>query len=277
MISLVRDRTDALIPAKYKGATKQKWDKKLLEAKREVLKGSIKKIPFDSAYWTEAKAQLKKETHGKCAYCEAPTDGVAHGDVEHFRPKSIYWWLAYTYDNYLFSCQICNQTYKSDSFPIANSIFPEPVLLSTTTDEVLKKMLGNISPDPVAIDKGYKFATLIAAYQKEKALLINPYYEDPSLYLAYEANDTLKEVCVVAPNSTRKPYTDAMIENFGLNRPELLYLRYGVYHTFKIFKTYSKNKDIPLDMINDFKSEIEKMKNDNHPFAGMVRFFDKNL
>ena len=62
-----------------------------------------------SRVWKAAKPQLKIESGGKCAYCESPTDTVAHGDVEHFRPKSVYWWLAYCYDNYVYACQICNQ------------------------------------------------------------------------------------------------------------------------------------------------------------------------
>jgi hypothetical protein len=74
-------------------------------------------LEFNSNVWKAAKPQLKLETGGKCAYCESPTDTVAHGDVEHYRPKSKYWWLAYCYENYLYACQICNQVYKGDEFP----------------------------------------------------------------------------------------------------------------------------------------------------------------
>jgi hypothetical protein len=49
--------------------------------------------------------------------------------VEHFRPKKAvledgqlrrpgYYWLAYTWENLLFSCQICNQRQKRNKFPI---------------------------------------------------------------------------------------------------------------------------------------------------------------
>jgi 5-methylcytosine-specific restriction endonuclease McrA len=68
------------------------------------------KVEFDAGHWKPGKKQLKAESFGKCAYCEAPTTVVAHGDVEHFRPKNVYWWLAYCYDNHLFACQICNQS-----------------------------------------------------------------------------------------------------------------------------------------------------------------------
>jgi hypothetical protein len=277
MIALKRDRIDALIPPKYRGAGKLIWDKKLLEAKREVLKGTLPKILFNSAFWTEAKEQLKKECSGKCAYCEAPTDSVAHGDVEHFRPKSIYWWLAYTYENYLFSCQICNQTYKSDNFPIAARLFPEPVVLATMTDVDLEKLLGQISPDAIEITKNYTLATFLKNHKQEKALLINPYYENPELYLAYQEDDTLKEVRVIAPNATKKAFTQAMIDNFGLNRPELLHYRYGVFRAFRLIKIASKRSDLPADFIVALKQNIEVSKANNQPFAGMIRFFDKKL
>lgn len=123
MISLERVRTAGAIHAKYRGADKRERDKELMHARRSFLNDNTKPILFKSAFWKTAKTQLKKESFGKCAYCEANTDVVAHGDVEHYRPKSIYWWLAYTYDNYLFACQICNQTYKSDNFPIRGVVF----------------------------------------------------------------------------------------------------------------------------------------------------------
>ena len=53
-------------------------------------------LEFKSTVWKAGKPQLKRETGGKCAYCESPTDTVAHGDVEHFRPKSKYWWRTAT-------------------------------------------------------------------------------------------------------------------------------------------------------------------------------------
>jgi uncharacterized protein (TIGR02646 family) len=80
------------------------------------------------------KAQLKKDQNNKCCFCEtSDVDVVAHGDVEHFRPKGGhqqnvndqlgypgYYWLAYEWDNLFFSCQICNQRYKKNRFPLVD-------------------------------------------------------------------------------------------------------------------------------------------------------------
>ncbi|MBT8143554.1 MAG: hypothetical protein KJO55_02575, partial [Gammaproteobacteria bacterium] len=90
----------------------------LLLDQRSIRQGDLEKHAFQSSVWKKAKPQLLLESHNKCAYCESPTAVVAFGDVEHFRPKSVYWWWAYCLDNFLASCAICNQKFKSDKFPL---------------------------------------------------------------------------------------------------------------------------------------------------------------
>ena len=121
MIPLKRVRTSQAITTALRGQRRINRNVELLEGLRE------NDFDFKSSVWKRTKKQLKKESAGKCAYCEAPTSVVAHGDVEHFRPKSIYWWLAYCYDNYLYSCQICNQSFKSNHFPVSGTpMVPDP-------------------------------------------------------------------------------------------------------------------------------------------------------
>ncbi len=60
-------------------------------------------------------------THGRvCAFCLSELTRGDRGDVEHFRPKSLYFWLAYSFENYLLSCLRCNRTFKGDRFPLAS-------------------------------------------------------------------------------------------------------------------------------------------------------------
>ncbi|GAB3024823.1 HNH endonuclease family protein [Spirosoma pulveris] len=79
------------------------------------------------------KQQLISEQHGKCCFCEADFTANGYGDVEHFRPKAGftktrdeklvrpgYYWLAYDWDNLFFSCQICNQRFKKNYFPLSD-------------------------------------------------------------------------------------------------------------------------------------------------------------
>jgi hypothetical protein len=74
MIALQRIRTIQAIHAKYWGADKRERDKELMLARRFFLNDSTKPIEFKSAFWKTAKTQLKKESFGKCAYCEANTE-----------------------------------------------------------------------------------------------------------------------------------------------------------------------------------------------------------
>lgn len=58
--------------------------------------------------------------HGRvCAFCLSELTRSDRGDVEHFRPKSLYFWLAYTFENYLLACGKCNRIWKRERFPIA--------------------------------------------------------------------------------------------------------------------------------------------------------------
>ena len=63
--------------------------------------------------------------HGRvCAYCQCHLPHNDPGDVEHFRPKSRYWWLAYDFVNYLLSCAACNRNRKKEKFPLAQGAQP---------------------------------------------------------------------------------------------------------------------------------------------------------
>lgn len=86
---------------------------------------------FSSEYYAGGgfKEALLNTHYGKCAYCEAKVRSIAHGDVEHFRPKAGYeqghvfnrggyFWQAYEWENLFYSCQVCNQVYKGNLFPV---------------------------------------------------------------------------------------------------------------------------------------------------------------
>jgi len=65
-----------------------------------------------------AKARLFEAQHHNCAYCEAKQAQAQYRDVDHFRPKSLYCRLAWSWDNLLFSCEVCNRSHKKDHFPL---------------------------------------------------------------------------------------------------------------------------------------------------------------
>jgi hypothetical protein len=103
-----------------------------------------------SDYWKNYKEGYGEIQGGRCAYCEMKVIGGQPGDVEHYRPKGEleildpanqgeerehlsnvvgrralraigtgYWWDAYSWENYLLSCDACNRGWKRNFFPIA--------------------------------------------------------------------------------------------------------------------------------------------------------------
>lgn len=277
MISLTRIRTIAAIPKKYRGKYKKNADIRLLKAQRDFKLNPINEVKFDKNYWKAAKKQLILESNGKCAYCEADTTVVAHGDVEHYRPKSVYWWLAYTYDNYLYACQICNQVHKGDKFPVLGAmVLPEPVISANYTDTQIQLLAGMISPDPVDTGINFTLARHENEHKSELPALLNPYFDDPTLFFAYDADDILQEVTVVAASPTAQPYIDAAESCYGINRNELKTIRYKTFRYFRVLKrAYSSIADPNIQI--EISDILKDMISDSFLFAGMNRYFDAKL
>ena len=79
----------------------------------------IGKKPPSDTYWTDFLGVLKDRFAGLCAYCEEHTKG----EVEHFRPKSKFPGLVYSWSNWLFACHDCNHT-KLNSWPSGGYVNP---------------------------------------------------------------------------------------------------------------------------------------------------------
>ena len=276
MISLTRHRTDAAIHAGFKDPEKTRFERELLEDQRRIRRHEIDKHGFQSGRWKPSKNQLKIETNDKCAYCEAPTSLVAYGDVEHYRPKSIYWWLAYNYDNYLVSCQLCNQKFKKAKFPVRNNRLRAPRVAKNSTDAHLDNLAGTLGPDPL---NGAALQAFRQLHEAERPLLLNPYIDRPEDFYTWRADDTLQEVeLVLLPtNPSSTDFVQAARDDYGLNRQELRNERFKVYVAFRTFKQILNDPGISAATRQMVQEQIERMKADNAPFAGMIRFFDPLL
>ena len=271
MIRLTRIRTAQAIPAKYRGG------QRVLQG-RTLIRQRLAAEGFTSGFWTSAKVQLRREASGKCAYCEAPAATVAHADVEHYRPKSSYWWLAYCYDNYLYSCEICNQSYKRAAFPATGPLlaleppFPDPFPEGMADDE-LDALADRLAPDPVdgpvARDRFY------AASEAELPEIPNPYDVEPERLFAWEADGVLREGRLVAGDqSERAVRATAAAEAFlGLNREELLRVRWEHYENAELCALVIGGRGVPEDLRARSRSVLARMAEDAAPFAGMVRYF----
>lgn len=70
---------------------------------------------YNSRYkQSDTQIALRSIYRNKCAFCEKK---VEQSHVEHYRPKSKYWWLTYSWDNLLLACSTCN-SHKGDEFEI---------------------------------------------------------------------------------------------------------------------------------------------------------------
>lgn len=276
MIKLKRIRTHPPVHENFFGAKRIETNLKLLKQKRdgELDKKGEKK--WNSAFWKESKAQLLAESHNKCAYCETPTRVVAYGDVEHFRPKSVYWWLAYSYENYLPSCGACNQEYKKDFFELEDkkNKLAEIKLTSAMKDADLELLAPALTVDPVDDTKGKKLADFIKEFEKEKALLVNPYFDDPAKYFAYQPILENKEVLVVPTKIKYEKVVKACEKLFGLNRKELLDFRFVWYSLYATIRFTLADKGISAQTRAMNENKLKELRADDSAYAGMVRYFD---
>ena len=278
MTRLQRLRTAAAIPPAFRGAGR-------VEKSLELIQGRIAgTLEFKSTVWKAAKPQLKIETGGKCAYCESPTDTVAHGDVEHFRPKSRYWWLAYCYDNYVYACQICNQVHKGDEFPIYGTGGPwaGPALPASPSPAALAELAASLTPDALDPTTGHPLDKFLLAASKERAGLVDPYTIDPDPLFKWVANDTLK-IVELAPASTKVAAKRAFAgaeESYGLNREELKRTRWKTYAEFVVMKDSLKafeSAGLEPALQQRIRDQIKAMTKVDAPYAGMVRYFVKEF
>ena len=83
---------------------------------------------FDTRFkQRDTKDKLKQIYNQKCVFCEQKviecTDNNLEdcsSTIEHYRPKSVYYWLAFSWDNILWCCHRCNQN-KKNNFEVLNA------------------------------------------------------------------------------------------------------------------------------------------------------------
>lgn len=143
------DKDLADIPKSLVVAEKQLTHKRRKEL---IAKGQyIDNFTYNSRYKTpDIKDKLNRLYLHKCAYCE---DHAEQTHVDHYRPKNDYYWLAYSWDNLMFSCPTCNQ-FKNNEFSIRGRKVIPP------------KMTDDLSDINIWSSQRYD--------KQEKSLLLNP-------------------------------------------------------------------------------------------------------
>jgi uncharacterized protein (TIGR02646 family) len=153
------DRLQVEMPAVL--GQSETWGDELCELRRAWhAGGKIGDRPeaLSSRYRHETvKTALEEVIGKKCWYCE---DGARRYDIEHFRPQSIYPILAYRWGNLLLSCQICNQNYKKNQFPLlpdgimALEDSENPKLCDDSDDAMLINPCQDRTPDHLTFREG---------------------------------------------------------------------------------------------------------------------------
>jgi len=210
---------------------------------------------FDSAIYGHAdvKRALQVAQGNKCCFCESKIGHISYGDVEHYRPKTGwvqadeplnkpgYYWLANDWENLLLSCQICNQRYKKNYFPLRDN---NTRALSHTAD-----------------------------IHAEDPLFIHPVLDDPELYI------TFREEVPIAIDSNDRGL--ATIEKLGLNRELLNEQRRKDLKQLKQLYTIARGiPDTTPEIKNEAKEYITDSYNeslrDDTEYAAMKRAFFRN-
>lgn len=259
MRSLHRIRVPSKITNSLKGTHLKNKLLNLLTLRIQYETGVLEKFKVPSK-WKLAKKQLLEESSGKCAFCECEIPSHQHGDVEHYRPKSIYWWLAYTIDNFLLSCEICNQR-KSNTFDIRNeriSCGDLPILndLQSMDSFVTKYVLNPSSADFDDLPIGLKKLKLIESPQ-----LLNPYIDEVEKYFMWKYDKVLKEVEIdvnLTLSNAEQEDAKYTITLLDLNRVPLKRRRYRellkLTTTIKLGATFEQVKELYLDRASEFSA-----------------------
>lgn len=170
--------------------------------RKKAFKKNTKNKKFDYGKTLYKPDELKKQLHDiyhlKCVYCE---DSLLNSPkhIEHYRPKDIYYWLAYSWDNLFLCCGSCNSA-KGINFKTSN----KKVKYKKESYEEIHSL-------------GDKYD------KAEKPKLINPEKDDIIKDILFDNN------ALISSNNDRVLYT---IKTCNLNRNEVVQLRIEIINDF---------------------------------------------
>lgn len=207
-------------------------------------KGYINEQKFNDRYkQTDTQISLKKIYKNKCAFCEQK---IEQSHIEHYRPKSVYYWLAYSWDNLLLACPTCNIN-KGIHFDLLGT-----KVAFQSTPENLKNI--NIS------SSGYD--------EVEEPKMVNPEVTDPKGKIQFLRNGMIES------EDERFAYT---IEKCEIDRKHLNDERRKI---LDIFQRDIKSAIIENSTIDDQEIEISSIvrkfirdsKDEDLQFLGFRRY-----
>ena len=201
--------------------------------------------PFDENCWRNAVTELRTLYKNKCAYCESaimPPDNQNDSNeirkyftIEHYRPKTFYYWLAYEWSNLLLLCKDCNSG-KGDKFPFTGT---HPYGM---TNKMLSLEHPLTSSNELDLMKSRANDCDLLA---ENASLLHPEIDEPELYLSFSIDGQIKFADKKLSEETDKDYEirqKRAIDTISINKLD----RFNLHQA-------------RLKIINDKKSELENI------------------
>jgi uncharacterized protein (TIGR02646 family) len=235
------------------------------EIEAAVHKARAKAINTKSTLWSDAGICIRKVMHGKCWYCETK-EIRSDMPVDHFRPKNSvvecpdhpgYWWLAFEWTNYRYSCTFCNSRRvdvengtsggKHDHFPL----LPSSTWAKCPTDN----------------------------WKDEKPLLLDPFNLDDVKLLTYHTNGYPRETC---RDETREDYIRAKKSIYFFHLDHIKAVRERKTIAIMIKRHVQQVEDLLLvkdtqpsanDQIKFHKKEIIKMVREVAPLCTAARIY----
>ncbi len=192
---------------------------------------------------SDIKLSLNNIYHSKCAFCEYL---IEQSQVEHFRPKSKYHWLAFSWDNLLLACATCNQG-KGVHFDLNNS---KVVFINNESN------VRNINKSSAAYDA------------IEQPLMVNPEVTDPEGLISFQKNG------VISSENERFAYT---IKKCAIDRNHLNDQRRKLLEDFSrdIQSILIENDDVAEQRVaitTIVKKFVRDSKDVKLPFLAFRRF-----
>lgn len=234
----------ARVPASLNSPQTNNCRNEIIESRR-FLKGRRYSVRYRQP---DVKERLTKLYHNKCAFCE---QRIERFDIEHFRPKSIYYWLAYSWDNLLLACPVCNNA-KTNFFETLEN-------KAEFSDEDLQNIHH--------LSERYN--------QEEKNLFVHPEFQDAEPLLIFKKNGE-----ILSKNDHVK-YT---IEKCKINRDylndrraKILYdLKDKIIRRFYLYKKNKKRDDL-IKIKALIENFIEDAYNNDNEFLAFRRYAVKNF
>ncbi len=210
-----------------------------------------KYIDKKNRYAKKAVRKNLRKLYPNCAYCEDSLNNL-YPEIEHYRPKSIYYWFAYSWDNFLYSCSKCNRI-KSNKF-----------FIQGTQAEYNNETLQELQISCKKTD------------EQEKPLVLNPeQFEqtdlDKHFYFKFDGK--------IYPNTLQMKTT---IKVCGLNRIDLINLRIKILNELKhtlsnLYLTFKNDKNIYIKARNTVLDSFEQDIDNNSDFTAWRKFIITNI